>query len=147
MSTGTFDRHASRLCPEHQNYLRERAIPFDLASQFCATIGAETMASILGFPVPHGSYALAVGYPGVSPYYARVRTPDKWLAPKGREVPAFVPFLLRDNEPIYVVEAPTKALARAALGLNVVGLGGVATTLEKDKTGAWSCPNFVDTYA
>lgn len=120
--------------PRHIDYLTARAVdPMLAAAAGLRTVSAEEGATLLGFDRPLRSPGLLVPYPNV-PGYVRVRVDEDggYLVPTGREVPIYVPDICRveGDEALLVVEGPVKALALSDHGFNVVGLGGVATTLR-----------------
>ncbi len=99
------------------------------------SVSPGAVAGELGF-TPHAG-GLWIPYPDSQPAYGRLRLDagrPRYLAPKGREVPVYVPpgSDTQGATELYVVEAPLKALALASAGLGAVGLGGVATTLDKE---------------
>lgn len=118
----------------HREVLAKRGVPEDLArSYFLRSCGEKQVREGLGRRSFIGS-ALKIPSTGDGscPRY-RVDEPEKnggarYLTPAGREIG---PFVLRtvsvdSDEPIFVVEAPLKALSMCAFGFeSTVGLGGV----------------------
>lgn len=117
------------------SYFTDRGV--DVASAVASgvrAVSAEEVEALLGFAPRQPREALAFFYPGTLPQFVRLRFEDgDYLSPQGAEVPIFCPFTSDVAEQrLVVVESPTKALAVAAAGYVVVGLGGVATCLAKD---------------
>jgi RecA-family ATPase len=132
----------SKITPEHIELLQARGIPLELA----AAAGLESVdgtiaGKLLGRSQACPSDGLAIPYRGSHPTYWRIRMDRgdvRYLCPKGRPVPVYVPPSFEAAGPedlastLVVTEAPLKALALTAAGLAAVGLGGVATTLCGD---------------
>ncbi|MGO9836216.1 MAG: AAA family ATPase [Polyangiaceae bacterium] len=138
------------LTPGHVELLRARGIPIDLADAAgLESVDGTVAGKLLAYPHPCRGGGLAIPYKGTCPPYWRVRMDGgdtRYLCPS-RPVPIYVPPPFADVEPpadlanaLVVVEAPLKALAMAAAGLSAVGLGGVATTLEKGRLNASWAP-------
>ncbi len=143
-TAGAAQEGRATLTTAHVDLLRERAIPVHVA----ALAGLRSVAPseggvLLGWTAPAPAGAIAIPYIGIAPPYWRLRMdggPSRYLCPKGREVPLYVPSSILDTpevdgdlaDVIVVVEAPLKALALGAIGLHAVGLGGVSTTLGRD---------------
>jgi DNA polymerase-1 len=123
----------------HRKVLTERAIPLEVA--LVAGLRSVTdLEAVQLLGIPYGG--LAIPYLNTSPAYWRIRLdggPTRYMCPKGREVPVYVPPSVVDapviegelGDALVVVEAPLKALALRAMGLYAVGLGGTGTTLTK----------------
>jgi hypothetical protein len=139
-----------RISDEHVELLRVRGIPIELAEAAGLESADATVASkLLGYPNPCSSGGLGIPYPGTHPTYWRIRMDrgsSRYLCPKGRPVPVYLPppyeATCADDitNSLVVVEAPLKALAMAAAGLNAVALGGVATTLDAGALNATWAP-------
>ena len=126
----------------HVRILQDRAIPIEVARLAgLRSVDAADAGQLLGWATPAFA-ALAIPYLGIVPPYVRLRVdsgPMRYLSPKDREVPVYVPSAIIGapeiegelGEALVVVEAPLKALSLAAAGLQTTGLGGVATTLDK----------------
>lgn len=132
-----------RFTDPHIKVLQDRAIPLEVAYLAgLRSVDASEAGRLLGWATP-AVPGLAIPYFTV-PGYVRLRTDTgspRYLCPKGREVPVYVPPGIRTldapdtehaEEALVVVEAPLKALCLAAIGSHAVGLGGVATTLRSD---------------
>ena len=136
---------SKRLSPAHVEYLSQRAVPVALAERASLrTVDGERAARLVGFARSLPCTALAIPYPDVTPAYVRLRLDEpeclggaRYLAPKDRPVPLYVP-PGDDAQPLLVVESPIKALALMAAGYTAVGLGGTGTTLTKgDHEHSW----------
>jgi hypothetical protein len=128
------DRASIKYSKRHQEVLAKRGVPEDLArAYFLRSCGEKQIRDGLGRKSFVGS-ALKIPSTGDGscPRY-RVDEPEKnggarYLTPAGREIG---PFILRtvavdSDEPIYLVEAPLKALSMCAHGFAAtIGLGGV----------------------
>ena len=122
------------LLPAHVRYLRERAVSEEAArAAGLRSVSDGEASELLGYRASGGG--LAIPYPDVDPAYCRIRLDQddgvRFLAPKNREVPVYVPPNVGMNsaEPIVVVEGPIKALALSSHGFTALGLGGTGTTL------------------
>jgi hypothetical protein len=140
-TSSTPSNGAPPLTPAHVQLLKDRAIPAEVALLAgLRSVDAAEAGQLLGWSAPAFS-GLAIPYLGAVPSYVRLRTDigtPRYLCPKGREVPAYVPPSIDApsvdgdlGDALIVVEAPLKALSLAAIGLHAVGLGGVRTTLDR----------------
>ncbi len=134
----------------HLRVLRERAIPVEVARiAGLRSVDVAQATHLLAWPKP-AFPGLAIPYLGVAPPYWRLRVesgPMRYVCPAGREVPIYTPSSIINapelegelGEALVIVEAPLKALSLAAIGAWSVGLGGVATTLDKKGhlNGSW----------
>lgn len=129
----------SRIAPGHHEILRARGIPLDLADAAgLESVDGVIAGKLLGRDDACNSGGLAIPYRGTHPVYWRIRMDKgdlRYLCPKGRPIPVYVPppheTACPDDlsDTLVIVEAPLKALAMSAVGINALGLGGVATTL------------------
>jgi hypothetical protein len=120
---------------KHLRVFAERGIPEALAHAYhLRSFSEQQMREFLERRDLHGT-ALYIPPCGADSYTPRLRLDDpasnggaRYLTKKGAEV---VPFVLRGvqpgSDPVYVVEAPLKAIAMEAHGFpSTVGLGGVS---------------------
>jgi len=143
LSGSTCEPEPAPLSGEHITLLAERGIPLAIAEGAgLMSVDAAMASQMLGY-TSRGHGGLAIPYPGIAPTYRRIRMDGgerRYLCPKGRPVPVYAPPSASGATcpsdlagALVVVEAPLKALAMRAAGLEAVGLGGVATTLEKGR--------------
>jgi uncharacterized protein DUF3854 len=143
LSGCTCEPEPAPLSGEHITLLAERGIPLAIAEGAgLMSVDAAFASQMLGY-TSCGHGGLAIPYPGIEPTYHRIRMDGgerRYLCPKGRPVPVYMPPPASGAAcpsdlagVLVVVEAPLKALAMRAAGLEAVGLGGVATTLEKGR--------------
>ena len=153
MDSRSFDGKC-HLNPDHQRVCTERGIPAEITREYGLyswTPDAERLArmehkrlgtdyepSIPGLPLPEGESGLLIQYPdwGGEEPYGRVRLDDpgpdqpRYLAPGGRAVRPYIVLpaaaVWKDTSlPVYVVEAPLKAISMWLAGFHSIGLGGV----------------------
>lgn len=130
-----------RLLPRHLEYLTERAVDPELAwREGVRSLDEGQVRAAVRNPSLVGG-GLAFPYAFVESAYTRVQLDDrernskKAVTPSGVTPPPYVVSTTTEDvgEPLFVVEAPAKALALASAGFtNVVGCGGVnAGVFEK----------------
>jgi DNA polymerase-1 len=90
---------APDFAPQHMEYLRERAVPLDLARDAgLRSVTGEVAAQQLGRKLPIVGGGLSISYSGHNPPMFRIRLdlPEdnggaRYLSPGGREVPIYIP--------------------------------------------------------
>jgi P4 family phage/plasmid primase-like protien len=125
-----------RFAPQDEKYLTDRAVNLDVAWEQKVRSGTEAEVRMhLRRPDVVGG-GLCIWYPQQEPTYLRVQLHDrgaannyaKTLALKGFSPPPYIPTTVSTNadDPLYIVEAPMKALAMVSNGFScTVGLAGV----------------------
>ena len=125
----------SDLNERHVKYLEARAVDIAVArAAGLHSVSAAEGARLLGRRTALLCGGLAIPYQGVVPSYVRVRLDageTRYLAPKNRDVPVYVPSQVdaASSGRVVVVESPIKALALVSVDIMAVGLGGTGTTL------------------
>jgi len=120
--------------PQHRQYLLDRAVDLDLAWREGVRSLTEDEAQLSVGNNRITGTALGFFYGRVPSQYARVQLDDregngkKTCAPAGVTPPPYIPSTVSElgAEPLFVVEAPAKALAMASNGFpNTIGCGGI----------------------
>jgi predicted P-loop ATPase len=142
----------------HLNYLRERAIPVELANQagihFVTEKSRARYAELLGTSIPCDAlYIPYINGVGTRTYW-RLRLLDpsengpKALAPASISPPPYIPTTLTTGAqwaptvPRFFVESAQKALALLAIGYTAIGLAGVSVGFHDPAQ--WKAARFLD---
>lgn len=126
----------SRFLPQDEKYLADRAVDLEIAWQQRTRSGTEAQVRNYLHRSNVAGGGLCIFYPQQEPPYLRVQLHDrgaansyaKTLALKGVTPPPYIPTTVTMNveDPLYIVEAPMKALAMVSNGFPcTVGCSGV----------------------
>lgn len=128
--------HEPRFEPQDEKYLTDRAVDLELAWQQKARSGTEAQIRMHLRRSDIVGGGLCIWYPQQEPPYLRVQLHDrgpanhyaKTLALKGFSPPPYIPTTVTTDvaDPLFIVEAPMKALAMISNGFPCsIGCGGV----------------------
>lgn len=154
LQAAAVDTPRSRLAPQHLEYLKERAIDpalawregvrsLDEAEVHCAMKNPLVIGGGLAFSYDVRGLPIELHARGYARVYLddRVNNQAKALIPAGGVYPYIVSSTTTGGEPVYICEAPPKALALASAGYpDVIALGGVDGGFFEKKTGGGSAP-------